>query len=92
MNARSSCPVLGYAVRLRGIRIDCHVGVSDTERAKLQEVVVSVDAELAGERYPTTDELERAVDYAAISCAVAQSAEGRRDDCIFLPLSQQPPA
>ena len=69
-------PVLGYALRLRGIRVHSHMGVSDAERATPQELVVAVDLELSGELYPSTDEIDRAVDYAEI---VRVADEGARE-------------
>jgi dihydroneopterin aldolase len=58
--------VLGYALRLRGIRVRSAMGVSDAERATPQELVVAVDLELPGTLYPAADELARAADYAEI--------------------------
>jgi len=69
-------PVLSYALRLRGIRVQSHVGVSDSERAQPQELRVMVDLELAGAHYPSADELEQAADYAEI---VRTSAELARE-------------
>jgi dihydroneopterin aldolase len=67
-------PVVGYALRLRGIRVHSHMGVSDAERARPQELVVAVDLELNGELYPSADELDRATDYAEIVRAADESA------------------
>jgi len=53
------------------------MGVSDAERARHQELVV--DMELAGELYPSRDELDRAVDYAEIVRAADESAKERAD-------------
>jgi dihydroneopterin aldolase len=66
--------VVRYALRLRGIRVPSRMGVSEAERERPQELVVSVDLELTGENYPSTDEIDRAVDYAEIVCAVHESA------------------
>jgi dihydroneopterin aldolase len=79
MNARAISPVLGYALRLRGIRVHSHMGVSDAERARAQELLVAVDLELNGDAYPTTDDIERAVDYAEIVRSVDESAQERPD-------------
>lgn len=79
MIAPATRQVVGYALRLRGIRVHSHMGVSESERARSQELVVAVDLELAGELYPATDELERAVDYAAIVRATDESARERAD-------------
>jgi dihydroneopterin aldolase len=70
---------LGYALRLRGIRVQSHMGVSDAERARVQELVVAVDLELNGDAYPTTDDVERAADYAEIVRSVDESARERPD-------------
>lgn len=58
--------IVGYALRLRGIRVQSCMGVSEAERAQSQELVVAVDLELSGARYPEADELERAADYGEI--------------------------
>lgn len=79
MNTRTTRPVLGYALRLRGIRVHSHMGVSDAERARAQELVVAVDLELSGDAYPTTDEIDRAADYAEIVRAADESARERPD-------------
>jgi dihydroneopterin aldolase len=79
MTTRPIRPVLGYALRLRGIRVRSHMGVSDAERSAPQELVVAVDVELNGDGYPTTDEIERAADYAEIVRTVDQSARERPD-------------
>ncbi len=71
--------MLGYALRLRGIRVHSHMGVSDAERARAQELLVAVDLELNGDAYPTTDDIERAVDYAEIVRSVDESAQERPD-------------
>ncbi|HKO48219.1 MAG TPA: dihydroneopterin aldolase [Polyangiaceae bacterium] len=68
-----------YALRLRGIRVHSHMGVSESERARPQELVVAVDLELAGELYPCKDELHGAVDYAEIVRAADESARERPD-------------
>jgi dihydroneopterin aldolase len=69
--------VLSYALRLRGMRVQSHVGVSDAERAHPQELLVMVDLELAGTHYPSADELEQAADYAEIVRASAEVARER---------------
>ena len=71
--------VVGYALRLRGIRVQSRMGVSELERAEPQELLVAVDVELAGERYPATDELERAADYAEIVRAADEGAREKAD-------------
>lgn len=69
--------VTSYSLRLRGVRVQSQVGVSDAERAQTQQLHVSVDLELPGELYPRTDELEGAADYAEIVRAADESARER---------------
>lgn len=71
--------VLGYALRLRGVRVSGHFGVSDAERASAQELLVAVDLELGGEHYPRADELDLAVDYSEIVRAAAEGTRGQGD-------------
>lgn len=69
--------VVGYALRLRGVRVQSHMGVGDAERATLQGLVVAVDIELGGRVYPFADELERAVDYSVIVQVADDTARER---------------
>jgi dihydroneopterin aldolase len=79
MNARTIRPVLGYALRLRGIRVRSYMGVSDAERARAQPLVVAVDLELNGDAYPMIDEIDRAADYADIVGIADECARQRPD-------------
>lgn len=72
-------PVTSYALRLRGIRVQGHMGVSDVERSKPQELVVAVDLELDGSRYPATDDLDRAANYAEVVRVATESADAVAD-------------
>lgn len=67
--------IVSYALRLRGIRVHSCMGVSDAERAQPQELVVAIDLELNGARYPGADELEKAADYAEIVRAADETAK-----------------
>lgn len=73
----STRAVVGYVLRLRGIRMQSHMGVSDAERERRQGLVVAVDVELDGEQYPSTDELERAADYAEVVRATDEIVQER---------------
>lgn len=77
MHARLTNQVVGYGLRVRGIRVQSHIGVSDAERAAAQGLVVAVDVELPGRAYPMTDELERAADYAAVVAVAEQAASAQ---------------
>lgn len=74
MDARLTNQVVAYGLRLRGVRVHSHMGVSDSERAVAQELVVAVDVELPGQAYPMADELARAADYAAVVAVADQAA------------------
>jgi hypothetical protein len=41
--------IIGYALRLRGIRVQSRIGVPAAERASAQELIVAVDVELGGD-------------------------------------------
>ena len=79
MDARATSEIVRYALRLRGVRVQSHMGVTDAERAVAQQLVVSVDVELAAEAYPSTDDLARAADYAEIVRAADESAREQPD-------------
>ena len=74
MLAPATREIVGYGLRLRGLRVQSCMGVSDAERAQPQALVVAVDLELGAERYPRADELERAADYAEIVRITDESA------------------
>lgn len=77
MNVRLTNQALGYALRLRGIHVQSHMGVTESERAVAQELVVAVDLELPGHAYPMADELSRAADYAELVRMVDETARER---------------
>lgn len=77
MDAPAPEAVVGYALRLRGIRVRSHMGVTDAERAEPQELVVAVDIELPREAYPDADELDQAANYAPVVRITADSARER---------------
>jgi dihydroneopterin aldolase len=77
MDARLTNQVVAYALRLRGVRVQSHMGVSESERAAAQELVIAVDVELPGEAYPLADGLERAADYAAVVSVADETARER---------------
>lgn len=69
--------LVGYALRLRGVRVQGQLGVTDAERARAQELLVDVDLELEAELYPSADELARAADYAEVVKVADESARQR---------------
>lgn len=80
LEARSSRrQVRSYALRVRGIRVQSHMGVTDAERAHPQELVVAVELDLPGSSYPLVDELSRAADYAEVVRIADEAARERPD-------------
>jgi 7,8-dihydroneopterin aldolase/epimerase/oxygenase len=74
-----ACHISSYALRLRGIRVRGHFGVTDTERACPQDLLVDVDVEIEDASYPQDDDLDQAVDYAEIARVAARAAQGAAD-------------
>jgi dihydroneopterin aldolase len=70
-------PIVAYALRVRGIRVQSRVGVSETERSRPQELLVAVEVELPGERYPDADDLAQAADYAEVVRVADEAARER---------------
>lgn len=66
-----------YALRVRGIRVQSRVGVSEKERSVPQGLIVSVEVELPGENYPETDELAHAANYAEVVHITGEAAGER---------------
>ena len=60
---------------VKGLRLKAHVGVTETERAEPQgvivDVVVATDLSAAG----TTDDLEDTIDYAALISSIATAVQ-----------------
>lgn len=60
------------AIKIRGLRVDAHVGVTDEERSQPQTIVVNVHISADLERASMSDDLEDTIDYAAAATAVAE--------------------
>lgn len=59
------------SIRILGLRVACHIGVSDEERSSLQDVLVDVEAELDLGKAATSDDLRATLDYGTVTDAVA---------------------
>jgi dihydroneopterin aldolase len=66
-----------YSLRLRGIRFHAHLGVSRTERATQQEVIVDVDLTLPVSALPEHDEKRDVVNYDAVARTVVDEGLAR---------------
>jgi dihydroneopterin aldolase len=74
--------IVTYALRLRGIRVCCCIGVTELERARPQELCVDVDVEFDGECYPFGDDIAFTVDYSKMVSIVAESVNGS-SECLL---------
>ncbi|MGH2819498.1 MAG: dihydroneopterin aldolase [Actinomycetota bacterium] len=67
-------------IRIRGLRVDTHIGVTAEERARPQTVVVDVEVHTDLTRAGRSDELSHTIDYGHLVQRVAEavrSAEAR---------------
>jgi dihydroneopterin aldolase len=65
-------------LRLRGIRFQCVIGVTERERAVPQEVVVDVDVKVDFSKPASSDALADTVDYRRLSRRVIEVGAGSR--------------
>lgn len=65
------------ALRLRGLRCDVFLGVSDAERARPQTVELDVELRLDLREAGRADDPERTVDYAEVVEAIRRAVDGR---------------
>ena len=54
-------------IRINDLRVRTHVGVTEEERAQLQEVRIDIELEANLEVPALSDRLENAIDYAAVT-------------------------
>ncbi|NWK54323.1 dihydroneopterin aldolase [Verrucomicrobiaceae bacterium N1E253] len=60
---------------IKDLRIACHVGVPDEELAKSQELEVSVTMFPLAQSGPINDDIDRTVDYYAVSLRLEEEAQ-----------------
>lgn len=63
-------------IEIRGLRVLCHVGVPDEERASAQPLEVDLDLEVDVADAGASDDVADTVDYGVVSVAVAAAIEG----------------
>jgi 7,8-dihydroneopterin aldolase/epimerase/oxygenase len=66
-----------YTLRLQGVRFRANLGVSHSERALPQEIVVDVELSLPVSAFPKRDVRRDAVDYGAVADIIVE--EGRAE-------------
>jgi dihydroneopterin aldolase len=65
------------AIKIKDLTVQYHVGVPDTERAKPQRLLVSVEMKGNFGKACETDELSATIDYGAVSRRLQVFGEGR---------------
>ncbi len=59
------------SIEIRGLRVLCHVGVPEAERAQAQPIEIDLDLVLDLDEAAVTDDVADTVDYGEVSTAVA---------------------
>lgn len=62
---------------IRGLRVSCHIGVPDSERAQSQELHVNVTLFPRSSSEPLDDDISRTIDYYAVSIRLEAVASER---------------
>jgi 7,8-dihydroneopterin aldolase/epimerase/oxygenase len=70
--------VIGDRVFIHDLRLRARIGVGERERARRQEVIVDVDAFLDVAPAGCTDDIEAALDYAALAAAIREHVVASR--------------
>ena len=70
------------AIDVKGLRVEAHVGVTETERSRPQTVVVDVRVSADLKKASTTDDLAHTIDYAAVSALIVQCVSSKRSSLL----------
>lgn len=65
-------------IQLEALRVLCHVGVTDAERAQAQPLEIDLDLETDLGRAGTSDDVADTVDYGEVALVVAAAVEPAR--------------
>ena len=60
------------SIKVHGLRVDTHIGVSGEERSQPQAVLIDIDLRVDLSQAGRTDRLEHTIDYAMLVSSVAQ--------------------
>ena len=66
-----------HRIEIRRLKVRCHIGVPDEERASPQELWVTVKISTAASFESMADDIARTLDYAALAGAVQRLAAAR---------------
>lgn len=74
-------------IHLRGVHLECHIGVPPEERAQSQELIVDVELDVDVRAAGLSDRFADTVDYAAVRESMVQVA-GRRQYALIESLAE----
>lgn len=66
-----------HQIEIRRLKVSCHIGVPEEERALPQQLRVSVKLSLSTAFHAMADEISRTLDYAALAGAIQDLASER---------------
>jgi dihydroneopterin aldolase len=66
-----------HQIEIRRLKVNCHIGVPEEERALPQQLRVTVKLSLAKPFHAMADEISRTLDYAALAAAIQDLASSR---------------
>ncbi|MCW1925951.1 dihydroneopterin aldolase [Luteolibacter arcticus] len=66
-----------HQIEIRRLKVSCHIGVPDEERALPQQLRVSVKLSVSSPFHTMGDEISRTLDYAALAGAIQDLAAAR---------------
>lgn len=64
-------------IHIQGLRLSCHVGVPDEERAVAQELLLHVEMESLDDWQDLQDDIKRTVDYAQVVAELERVAQAK---------------
>ena len=66
-----------HQIEIRRLKVSCHIGVPEEERALPQQLRVSVKLTVSSPFHAMADEISRTLDYAALAGAIQDLASAR---------------
>jgi dihydroneopterin aldolase len=66
-----------HQIEIRRLKVSCHIGVPEEERALPQQLRVSVKLTVSSPFHAMGDEISRTLDYAALAAAIQDLASSR---------------
>ena len=66
-----------HEIEIRRLKVSCHIGVPEEERALPQQLRVSVKLSVSSPFHAMVDEISRTLDYAALASSIQDLASSR---------------